>query len=167
MRGFSKTEKTIFLLKSLRLGFIPIVMIMYYMGTRAWGSSIGFLLALVFGFAYFQIVNSSITYVVGMEFKIWVEDMIKKVTEKPAYVEFSRNYGMSNLLVFFQDVDEGVVVLISGRIVEKRQSDKRFSRIRTVSFARVPSLDKDTIEKFRGIMKVNILKAELERRDRK
>lgn len=166
MKRFNKTEKVILALKLLRLGCVPITMLMYYAGTEAWDSSIGFLLAVVFGFVYYRIVSSGIIYVVGMELKSWVKMLVEKVTKQPAYVELVRNYGTGNLLVFFQGVDDRVASMVTDRIVKKRQSEKRFSCIRTISLARVPSLDRETIEKFKEIMKVNILKAELERRGR-
>ena len=147
----------ILLLKTVRLLFIPISMIMYYYGTKAWGDGIGLLLSIGFGMSFFFMINSAIVDVIGSDLKKVVEQIVRRVTPNPVHIEFGRIFGRMSFLIFLQEDNETITKVIYKKIVERLKTNEYFKRIEIISMANVPNLEKDTIEKFKKMMLKNAI----------
>lgn len=153
------------LFKGIRLLFIPLSIIMFYYTTKAWGDPIGFILAIGFGYSFFIIMNSAIVDLIGRELKNGVEELIRKVTSSPVYIEYGKAWGRMSFLIFLQEDNETVTKVIYRKVVERLKNSEHFSKIEIVSMANVPNLEKETIEKFKNMMLKNAL--EIAKRKRK
>lgn len=151
--------------KGIRLLFIPLSLIMFYYTTKAWGDSIGFILAMGFGVSFFLIINSTIVDIIVGELKSGVEELIRKVTTSPVHIEFGRTWGRMSFLIFLQEDNETVTKVIYRKVVERLKASEHFSKIEIVSMANVPNLEKETIEKFKNMMLKSAL--EIAKRKRK
>ena len=151
-RNLADISVKIFILKGVRLLFVPLSMIMYYYATRAWGDGIGLILSIAFGAAFFFMVNGTILDIIGADLKKTVEQIVRKVTESPVHIEFGRMMGRMSFLIFLQEENETVTKVIYSKIVERLKNTEYFKRIEIISMANVPNLEKETIEKFKRKM---------------
>lgn len=151
-KKIEKNDIKIKALKGVRLLFIPLAVIMFYYGTRAWGDGIGILLSIAFGGSFFMIVNGTILDIIGADLKEAVEQIVRKVTANPVHIEFGKMMGRISFLIFLQEDSEAVTRVIYKKIVERLKMNDYFSRIEIISMANVPNLEKETIEKFRRKM---------------
>ena len=156
-KAYDESRMKILALKTLRLLFIPISMVMYYMGSKAWGDGIGFILSVAFGTTFFFMINATILDVIGADLKKVVEQIVRKVTPSPVHIEFGKVLGRMSFLIFLQEDNETITKVIYKKIVERLKTNDYFKKIEIISMANVPNLEKDTIEKFKKMMLKNAI----------